>query len=274
MFYFALLHGEAAVVDNIDRPFIESRTWSLNARGDIVSSYEGRTFLLRREIAWRAGYLEELHDVVMHYNGDRLDCTRDNLRVVTRKKMMKLTGAIKFDSLRIDKEEHALYLHNGSKVLIDAKDFPIVEHYRWQETSEGFVVRSEEMTGKRFYKNANGNVLLHHLIAERFAGKLHPHQRVRHKNGNKLDNRRRNLLVIAPGIRKKKNGKYTVYIYYEHNHTFYGGTYTAWEDAAYCYNVAATRFFGAAAYQHTLPLHYIPDFSPEPRIFQFLLKIQ
>lgn len=84
----------------------------------------------------------------------------------------------------------------GLDAMIDAQDLPIVSGKRWR----CMRVRSGKIMV--YYQENGANITLHRLIAAPDAS-----WNVYHKNGDGLDNRRKNLIVpaVMPGaLRKKK----------------------------------------------------------------------
>jgi len=88
------------------------------------------------------------------------------------------------------------------RTMVDDRDFPNVEEYSWQKHSQGYATRSKKVPGTQEVIH----ILLHRVIAgvqDVETGEiLKPGARVRHRSANKLDNRRKNLLVTYPDGRK------------------------------------------------------------------------
>jgi hypothetical protein len=100
-------------------------------------------------------------------NGDPMDCRRANLTVGI---FIPNTVAHRADGVTV-------MLVNGQEAFIDTADYETVRYHRWH-IGDGFVVTSLRAAGK------NTTVAIHNMLAGR----------VLHGNGNKLDNRRANLL--------------------------------------------------------------------------------
>jgi len=75
-----------------------------------------------------------------------------------------------------------LVLSSGERVLVDNEDFDFLNRWKWGLTDKGYVNRT-------IYKNGMWTKLyLHSLLLEPVDG-----FEVDHRNGDKLDNRKRNL---------------------------------------------------------------------------------
>jgi len=262
-----LLPDESVLrVSEEDAALIETYPWRRNTRGDVVASIQGRNVLLRREIAKRSGLLRRKHYHVLHLDDDQLNCERDNLLLSKPQHTLKRKGVIKLNAIEFQTDRSGIYLDNGKKVLLDAQDFDIFALHHWNLDKRGFVFRSEEYSGVRHggaraLGNDNGNVYLHHEVAEHMSGKaLWLNQRVRHIDGNKLNNHRANLRILPPGIRRL-GAKYGVALHIDGG-TFSGGSYETFEEAAFVYNALARLLYQERAYQHDLPADYNMTVSP------------
>lgn len=80
----------------------------------------------------------------------------------------------------ISKDDYILCKCNTGKFLIDEADLDIVKPYGWHVSKNGYVVRN------------NDKKTLHSIIMQTPKGKV-----TDHINGDKLDNRRKNLRVVG-----------------------------------------------------------------------------
>jgi hypothetical protein len=87
----------------------------------------------------------------------------------------------------------AIELLRGGIALISPEDESEVRKYRWRRTTGGYAVRN----GPR---NIGVPLILHRFIMGPPANK-----EVHHKNGNGLDNRRANLLIIARSDHRREH---------------------------------------------------------------------
>jgi hypothetical protein len=130
--------------------------------------------------------------------------------------------------------------------LVDAKDVPLIEKYKWTFSMSNGVVRNVWQVGK----NTNRHVKLHREILQPPADKV-----VDHINGDKLDNRRCNLRVVDQwqnivnqssrpnrNIEKSLNG-YCVRLK-ANQKRYYIGRYRTLEDAKRARDVAAKEIHG------------------------------
>ncbi|QGH72302.1 MAG: zinc binding loop region of homing endonuclease [Podoviridae sp. ctg2L5] len=77
-------------------------------------------------------------------------------------------------------------LGSGNVVLVDDEDFHFLEKYNWCVNSSNYVMRVKTKSGKR------ETITLHRLITG-----VPSNLQVDHANGNRLDNRRKNLRVCT-----------------------------------------------------------------------------
>lgn len=78
---------------------------------------------------------------------------------------------------------------NGERVAVDAPMFEFLNTVKWRVGTKGYAITSHpKMTGKK-----NSTISMHRIVAS-----TPPEMWTDHKNGNKLDNRRKNLRVCTP----------------------------------------------------------------------------
>lgn len=143
--------------------------------------------------------------------------------------------------------------------LIDTEDIDLA-HVSWCAT-----VRGELVYAKRGVKQpTSATYYLHRVIAERMTGRaLQRNERVDHKNGNTLDNRRANLRLSSPaqnsrnsrrrpnasgfkGVRRHKTGRWFAVIRTD-GKRLYLGTFDSPEEAHEAYKAAALKYHGEFA---------------------------
>lgn len=89
-----------------------------------------------------------------------------------------------------DSDTREIHLRDGAVALVDAADWPLVQRYRWY-----LRIESNHWVYARGIRRVNGKtewVMLHRLLMQPPRG-----QRVYHRSGNGLDNRRANLRLGA-----------------------------------------------------------------------------
>lgn len=143
--------------------------------------------------------------------------------------------------------------NNGVEFLIDKEDFPLVANHKWHIQSGGNYVRSNYAHGKSVY--------LHRLLLQPESG-MH----IDHINGNKLDNRRKNLRVCTQSqnnlnVRKRDNSASIYKGVYRSNGRinkwkaqialkgkfYHCGVFSNEIEAALAYNAKAQELFGEYA---------------------------
>lgn len=147
-----------------------------------------------------------------------------------------------------------IVLSQGKKAIIDDDDFDEISKFKWTMHSEGYAYRMI------YYPDHQKCVLLHRLIMKAVKG-----QEVDHLNGNKLDNRKKNLRFCTSGENKanqkiradnttghkgvwqdKRNGRYYAYINFQGKRYCLKGYATA-KEAATAYNQKALELYGSFA---------------------------
>jgi hypothetical protein len=136
-------------------------------------------------------------------------------------------------------------LKSGYDVIVDDSDYEILSDYKWNLSGGLYAVRFEK--GKQ--------ILMHRQIMDAPKGMV-----VDHINGNKLDNRRKNLRVCTNqqnicNMKSKNNSgfkgvyfdrcskKYTARVNKKHL-----GTFKSAEEAARVYDKHAYEIYGEFAY--------------------------
>lgn len=86
-----------------------------------------------------------------------------------------------------------LRLSNGSVTLLDNEDFELVKNMIWHEATNGYAVN----TSTKFT-----TIYLHRLVTKAIKGDI-----TDHINGNKLDNRKKNLRLCGTEGNARNRGK-------------------------------------------------------------------
>lgn len=138
----------------------------------------------------------------------------------------------------------------GQIILIDASDRAVAERYSWCVSKTGYAVAN---TGNRVVK-------MHRYIL----GVNDPEEIIDHINGNRLDNRRKNLRRCTAkensrnlklkvtnnsgyaGIRETEHGTYNVRITFQRKE-IHIGNYKSYEEAVNARKEAERRFYGEFA---------------------------
>jgi hypothetical protein len=143
--------------------------------------------------------------------------------------------------------------------LVDDDDYEQLAKHKWCKNSAGYAMRTRKMSdvisGAKIYMHR-------HILGLRPGDKL----QCDHINGNKLDNRRKNLRVVTNQQnhwnKKKPSGRYTSQYKGVHwdkiqkkwvsnirinGKTKYLGAFTDEVAAAYAYDAAARKLFGKYA---------------------------
>lgn len=142
------------------------------------------------------------------------------------------------------------YGNEKARGKLDAADIPLVSGTKWCINSCGYVYNS--------YKK---KTFMHNVVL----GRLY----VDHINGDRLDNRRRNLRAATTaenaknrrpmlnsstgfrGVTKTKGGKFSAALQPKSKYIYVGVFDTA-EEAALAYNAAAKKHYGEFAYQNVV----------------------
>jgi hypothetical protein len=154
----------------------------------------------------------------------------------------------------------ALPLSKGKAAIISRADRDLTEYSWHYNTTDGYAQRQIERDGK------TKHVFIHRIIGERVLNRpLTREDFIEHINGDKLDNRRENILPMTASERsqRRKTGKLKTFGYkgvfyhknrnnYESRITIHGhrkslGSYLTPEEAAQAYNEAARAYYGEKA---------------------------
>lgn len=150
-------------------------------------------------------------------------------------------------------------LTQGKFSIVDAKDFDWLSQYKWQyhknrNNGQEYVRVSIQRNGKMT------RIYMHRLILDAYAG-----QKVDHRDGNGLNNKRSNLRLCTSlqnsrnmKIRKDNTSGYKGVIWHKHSKKWqaniktaqgdlYLGVYDSKIEAASAYNIAARKYFGEFA---------------------------
>lgn len=147
-------------------------------------------------------------------------------------------------------------LTKGKYAILDDEDFETLSIYKWNFHNQGYAVRS-------LFKGSSKRhdvVLMHRQIM-----KTPSNKDTDHLNGNKLDNRKCNLVICDTkhNMRNRKGNslsssrykgvswqkqinRWRAYITVD-NRFRHLGTFIREEDAANAYNIAAYKYFGLSA---------------------------
>ena len=146
----------------------------------------------------------------------------------------------------IEREYAVVRTARSEKILIDIEDLPIVSPHSWCLSKTGYAVA--RINGK--------TVKMHRMLTQCPATKV-----VDHVNGDRLDNRRRNLRICSPkensrnkgmgrnnqsgfpGVSKTSNGKWRVRIMVNRKEIALG-RYAAMEEAIQVRREAEEKYFG------------------------------
>jgi hypothetical protein len=154
----------------------------------------------------------------------------------------------------------AIPLSKGKVTIISQADGDLTEYSWHYNTSDGYAQRQVERDGK------TKHIFLHRIIGERILNRLLTREDfIEHINGDKLDNRRENILPMTASERsqRRKTSKLKTLGYkgifyhknrnnYEARITIHGhrkslGSYLTPEEAARAYNEAARAYYGEKA---------------------------
>lgn len=93
-------------------------------------------------------------------------------------------------------------LNNGKFALVDDGDFAFLNQWKWRVNGHGYAVRTQNYT-KEDGKQTNITVLMHRVLMGTQEG-LHTD----HINGDRLDNRKKNLRICTNSQNQFNKGKY------------------------------------------------------------------
>lgn len=126
-------------------------------------------------------------------------------------------------------------LTKGQKALVDKDTFTKYSGEKWH-------VRFQH---GRYYARRNPNIYLHYLVM----GRKPNNERIKFKNGNTLDCRRRNLSyeTICKGNSKYRGVTVVYRAEIQHDNKRYFKMFKSAEEAAKWYNVKAKEFLGDKA---------------------------
>lgn len=89
-------------------------------------------------------------------------------------------------------------VNKRGRTMVDEQDYEYLKEVSWILHSRGYPARTKKVPGTQDVLQ----ILLHRVVAgvqDLDSGETIAPGRVRHRNGNKLDNRRRNLRVWIDG---------------------------------------------------------------------------
>lgn len=141
--------------------------------------------------------------------------------------------------------------------LVDDEDYPLVIPHRWHLHEDG----------RRRY--ARGMVDGKRILMHRFIMQPARHEKIDHRNGNCLDNRKENLRICSDSLNRANAPKQEGYYHSEYKgvsksggrwfaqikvqgRKIHLGTFTDEREAAIAYNEAAISAFGEFARLNTL----------------------
>ena len=159
-------------------------------------------------------------------------------------------------------------LTKGKYAIVDDEDYPYLSRFKWQtefsDKAEGYYA----FTNIPRYHKKSGQVKLPmvNLLIKSEQGLL-----IYHKNKNTTDNRKENLILLAPSVfqqrgrkfkrpttskhkgvcYKHKSKRWEAYITKKPN-SYYLGGFKSEKEAAKAYNEKALELYGEYAYQNKL----------------------
>jgi hypothetical protein len=145
----------------------------------------------------------------------------------------------------------------GTECIVDEEDFDEINKYTWRLVGAGYVSRN------CVYKTETNSKKQRTIYMHKFLKPCPKGKEIDHKNGNKLDNRKENLIICdrqqncrkRPKLKRTKHkltskykgvsfhqNKWRVRIFVE-NKEIYLGSFIDEKDAAKAYNEAALTYF-------------------------------
>ena len=140
---------------------------------------------------------------------------------------------------------HHLKLHGkygvGKYALVNVDGFELVKNFRWYLNKEGYVMRSQHISGSG-KKRKKKIVILARLLMDAPKNKV-----VDHINRDPLDNRKENLRICSRSQNEAKTERWISGIKLKYK-KFILGSFESEIEAAKVYDKKAREFFGEFAY--------------------------
>ena len=159
-----------------------------------------------------------------------------------------------------------ILITEGEYAIVDDEDFIYLNRFKWHIVKDRYKTICVK-TGLRDieYSKHSVGLIMHFLLITR-----KPHYRIIHRNGNGLDNRKSNLMLVKENnianLRPKKKETTSQYKgvswdkkrkmwqsqIKDNYRSIFLGRYHSEEDAAEVYNIKCKEIYGDTAYQNNL----------------------